>query len=116
VAGDLDAVVAMREAFDRRRRTIHQMLNQIDGVTCLEPEGAFYAFPSFTEVLGRDLKGHRPTTTVELAEVILDLVNVAIVPGEAFGAPGYARMSFALGDDDLVEGVSRIADLLGQAS
>ena len=116
VAGDLVAVGEMREAFDRRRRTIHRMLNEIPGVSCLEPEGAFYAFPSFEEVLGRDIKGQRPTTTTELAGVILDLANVAIVPGEAFGAPGYARMSFALGDDDLVEGVTRIADLLGQAS
>jgi aspartate/methionine/tyrosine aminotransferase len=116
VAGGLDDVVRMREAFDRRRRTMHAMLSEIPGVTCLEPEGAFYAFPSFEGVLGRDLKGHRPTTTVELAEVILDVVKVAIVPGEAFGAPGYARMSYALGDDDLVEGVSRIGELLAQAS
>ncbi len=115
VAGDLTAVAEMRVAFDRRRRTIHQLLDQIPGVSCLEPEGAFYAFPSFEGVLGRDIKGRRPTTTSELAAVILDLANVAIVPGEAFGAPGYARMSFALGDEDLVEGVTRIADLLAQA-
>ena len=115
VAGDLEAVATMREAFDRRRITIHRMLNEIPGVSCLEPEGAFYAFPSFEEVLGRDIKGHRPTTTTELAEVILDLANVAIVPGEAFAAPGYARMSFALGDDDLVEGVTRIGELLSHA-
>ena len=115
VAGDLVAVGEMREAFDRRRRTIHRMLNEIPGVSCLEPEGAFYAFPSFEGVLGRDIKGQRPTTTTELAGVILDLANVAIVPGEAFGTPGYARMSFALGDDDLVEGVTRIAELLAQA-
>ncbi len=115
VAGDLTAVAEMRAAFDRRRRTIHRMLNEIPGVSCLEPEGAFYAFPSFEGVLGRDIKGHRPTTTTELAEVILDLALVAIVPGEAFGAPGYARMSFALGDDDLAEGVTRIGDLLAQA-
>jgi aspartate aminotransferase len=115
VAGDLVAVGEMREAFDRRRRTIHRMLNEIPGVTCVEPEGAFYAFPSFEGVLGRDIKGQRPTTTTELAGVLLDLANVAVVPGEAFGAPGYARMSFALGDDDLVEGVTRIGDLLAQA-
>ena len=115
VAGDLEAVATMREAFDRRRITIHRMLNEIPGVSCLEPEGAFYAFPSFEGVLGRDIKGHRPTTTTELAEVILDLANVAIVPGEAFAAPGYARMSFALGDDDLVEGVTRIGELLSHA-
>jgi aspartate aminotransferase len=116
VAGDLEAVAMMRAAFDRRRQTIHRLLNEIPGVSCLEPEGAFYAFPSFEGVLGRDIKGHRPTSTTELAGVILDLANVAIVPGEAFAAPGYARMSFALGDDDLVEGVERIADLLAQAS
>jgi aspartate/methionine/tyrosine aminotransferase len=114
VSGDLSAVAEMRAAFDRRRQTIHRMLNEIDGVSCLDPEGAFYAFPSFAGVLGRDLKGRTPTTTTELAEIILDLAEVAIVPGEAFGAPGYCRMSYALGDDDLVEGVSRIADLLGR--
>jgi len=116
VAGDLDAVAEMRRAFDRRRRTIHSMLDAIPGVSCLLPQGAFYAFPSFEGVLGKDIKGHRPATTVELAEVVLDVVKVAIVPGEAFGAPGYARLSYALGDDDLVEGVSRIAELLAQAS
>jgi aspartate/methionine/tyrosine aminotransferase len=116
VAGSLDAVDEMRRAFDRRRRTIHSMLDAIDGVECMLPQGAFYAFPSFEGVLGKELKGHRPTTTVELAEVILDVVKVAIVPGEAFGAPGYARLSFALSDDDLVEGVSRIAELLAQAA
>jgi aspartate aminotransferase len=116
VAGDLEAVAMMRAAFDRRGQTMHRLLNDIPGVTCLAPQGAFYAFPSFEGVLGREIKGHRPTTTTELAGVILDLANVAIVPGEAFGAPGYARMSFALGDDDLVEGVERIADLLAQAA
>ena len=88
VAGDLDAVAMMRAAFDRRRLIIHKMLNEIPGVTCLEPEGAFYAFPSFAGVLGRDIAGHRPTTSAELAEVILDVAKVAIVPGEAFAAPG----------------------------
>jgi aspartate/methionine/tyrosine aminotransferase len=116
VAGDLGAVAEMRRAFDRRRRTIHRMLNEIDGVTCAEPEGAFYAFPSFAGVLGRDVKGRISQTTTELAEVVLDLAEVAMVPGEAFGAPGYCRLSYALGDDDLVEGVGRIADLFGRRS
>jgi len=81
-------------------------------VTCLEPQGAFYCFPSFAGVLGRELAGRTPATTLELCEVILDEARVAIVPGEAFGAPGYARLSFALADDALVEGVERIAKLL----
>jgi aspartate/methionine/tyrosine aminotransferase len=81
-------------------------------VTCIEPEGAFYCFPSFEGVLGRELAGHTPTTTLELCDLLLDEAKVAIVPGEAFGAPGYARLSFALGDDALVEGVQRIAKLL----
>ena len=115
VAGDLEAVTMMRAAFDRRRLIIHKMLNEIPGVTCLEPEGAFYAFPSFAGVLGRDIAGHRPTTSAELAEVILDVAKVAIVPGEAFAAPGYARLSFALGDDDLVEGITRMGELLATA-
>jgi len=115
VAGDLEAVAMMRSAFDRRRQTIHGLLNAIPRVTCLEPQGAFYAFPSFQGVLGRSIGGHRPATTNELAAVILDQAKVAIVPGEAFGAPGYARLSFALGDDDLVEGISRIARLLADS-
>ncbi|HEX5268792.1 MAG TPA: pyridoxal phosphate-dependent aminotransferase [Acidimicrobiales bacterium] len=116
VSGDLSAVAMMREAFDRRRRRIHEMLNEIPGVSCVEPEGAFYAFPSFREVLGRTLRGRTPTSTLELAEVILDEAKVAIVPGEAFGAPGYARLSYALGDLDLEEGVNRIGKLLEEAS
>jgi aspartate/methionine/tyrosine aminotransferase len=88
------------------------MLNEIPGVQCVEPEGAFYAFPSFEAVLGRPFGGRRAGTTMELAEIILDEVRVAIVPGEAFGAPGYARLSYALSDDDLVEGVSRLGKLL----
>jgi aspartate/methionine/tyrosine aminotransferase len=112
VAGGLEAVAEMRAAFDRRRLAMHALLSDIPGVTCLEPQGAFYAFPSFQSVLGREVAGHRPATTLELAEVLLDEARVAIVPGEAFGAAGYARLSFALGDDALDEGVTRIAKLL----
>jgi aspartate/methionine/tyrosine aminotransferase len=88
------------------------MLVDIPGVTCIEPQGAFYAFPSFEDVLGREIAGRTPQSTLELAEVILDEARVAIVPGEAFGAPGYARLSFACGDDAIGEGVTRIAKLL----
>ena len=112
VSGPLDAVEEMRGHFDRRRRTMFELLSGIDGVVCPEPQGAFYAYPDLTGVLGRTYGGVTPTTTLELADVILDQVKVAIVPGEAFGAPGGARLSFALGDDDLAEGVGRIAELL----
>ena len=112
VSGDLAVVDEMRTAFDRRRRTIVAALNEIPGVTCPEPEGAFYAYPSVKGVLGRDIRGRTPQTTTDLAEIILDQVEVAVVPGEAFGTPGYLRLSYALGDDDLVEGVGRIASLL----
>jgi aspartate aminotransferase len=112
--GDLSAVHEMRTAFDRRRKTMHQLLNTIDGFYCPEPEGAFYAFPSVEGVLGRTINGRLVTSSTELAEVILDEAKVAVVPGEAFGAPGYFRFSFALGDDDLAQGVLRIADLLGR--
>ena len=91
---------------------MHSMLDAIPGVTCLPPEGAFYCFPSFEGVLGREFGGRTPRTSLELCEVLLEQAKVAIVPGEAFGAPGYARLSFALGDDDLREGVRRIADFL----
>lgn len=112
VSGDLQAVAMMRDAFDRRRSTIHKMLNEIDGVTCLEPEGAFYAFPSFEGVLGRTIGGRTIGNTVELADVVLERAKVAFVPGEGFGAPGYGRFSYALGDEDMEEGVRRIGDLL----
>jgi aspartate/methionine/tyrosine aminotransferase len=112
VSGGLEAVQEMRTAFDRRRQIIHSMLSDIPGVTCVEPQGAFYAFPSFQDVLGQEIGGRRPKNTLELAEVMLDEARVAIVPGEAFGAPGYARLSFACGDDSIGEGVTRIAKLL----
>jgi aspartate aminotransferase len=115
VLGDLQAVAEMRAAFDRRRRRIVELLRSIPGVTCVEPEGAFYAFPSFEGVLGRELRGRLPMTTLELADLILEEAKVAVVPGEAFGAPGHIRFSYALGDDDLVEGVTRIAKLLAEA-
>jgi aspartate/methionine/tyrosine aminotransferase len=111
VSGDLSAVARMKEAFDRRRRTIVSMLNEIDGVVCPEPKGAFYAFPSVKGLLGRDFDGVTPTTSAELAELMLDKAEVAAVPGEAFGAPGYLRFSYALGDDDLVEGITRLQKL-----
>ncbi|GAA4234033.1 pyridoxal phosphate-dependent aminotransferase [Actinomadura meridiana] len=116
VTGDLSAVAEMRTAFDRRRKTIVRMLNEIPGVVCPEPEGAFYAYPSVKALLGRELRGKRPETSVELASLILEEAEVALVPGEAFGTPGYFRLSYALGDDDLVEGVSRVAKLLSEAS
>lgn len=112
VSGDLTAVHKMREAFYRRGQLMYKMLNAIPGVTCLEPQGAFYCYPSFQGVLGRDIRGKTPANTLELADLILQEVKVALVPGEAFGTPGYMRLSFALGDDDLGEGVRRIADLL----
>jgi aspartate/methionine/tyrosine aminotransferase len=113
VSGDLDAVAEMRDAFARRGRMMYELLSKIPGVSVLAPEGAFYCFPSFEGVLGREIAGRVPHNTLELCEMLLDVAKVAIVPGEAFGAPGYARLSFALGDDDLGEGVGRIAELLG---
>jgi aspartate aminotransferase len=113
VSGDLSAVEEMKRAFDRRRRTIVSMLNEIDGVVCPEPKGAFYAYPSVKGLLGREVDGVTPATSTELAELILDKVEVAAVPGEAFGSPGYLRFSYALGDDDLVEGITRLQKLFG---
>ncbi len=115
LTGGLEVVETMRAAFDRRRRKIVEMLNVIPGVRCPTPAGAFYAYPSVTGVLGRDIRGRRPQTSAELAEVILDEVEVAVVPGEAFGPSGYLRLSYALADADLVEGVGRLATLLGEA-
>jgi len=112
VSGDLSAVDEMKVAFDRRRQLITKMLNEIEGVNCPEPEGAFYVYPSVKNILGREIRGKVPTTSAELSALILDEVEVAVVPGEAFGTPGYIRLSYALGDDDLIEGISRVQDLL----
>ncbi|MFF3272927.1 pyridoxal phosphate-dependent aminotransferase [Streptomyces chrestomyceticus] len=115
VSGDLDAVEEMKVAFDRRRKTMVRMLNEIEGVLCPEPEGAFYAYPSVKGLLGKEIRGKRPQTSVELAGLILEEAEVAVVPGEAFGTPGYLRLSYALGDEDLVEGISRVQKLLAEA-
>ncbi|HJQ02799.1 MAG TPA: pyridoxal phosphate-dependent aminotransferase [Jatrophihabitans sp.] len=113
VTGDLSAVAEMRTAFDRRRRAIVEQLSEIDGVVCPEPLGAFYVYPSVKGLLERPIAGRVATSSAELAGLILDEAEVAVVPGEAFGTPGYVRMSYALGDDDLAEGVARIAKLVG---
>ncbi|MDQ3502531.1 MAG: pyridoxal phosphate-dependent aminotransferase [Actinomycetota bacterium] len=115
VSGDLSAVAAMQAAFDRRRRTMVRLLNAIPGVTCPEPDGAFYCYPSVKGVLGRSLRGRTPGSSAELAELALDEVGVAVVPGEAFGTPGYFRLSYALSDADLEKGLTRLADLLAEA-
>ena len=111
VAGDVSAVAEMKTAFDQRRSTIVSMLNEIDGVVCPEPKGAFYAYPSVKGLLGREHGGRVIDTSADLAEYILDTAEVALVPGEAFGSPGYLRLSYALGDDDLIEGITRLQKL-----
>ncbi|MGZ4446703.1 MAG: pyridoxal phosphate-dependent aminotransferase [Nocardioides sp.] len=111
VEGDLTAVDEMKVAFDRRRRTIVSMLNEIEGVVCPTPTGAFYAYPSVKGLLGKEYDGTVIETSAELAEYILDKAEVAAVPGEAFGSPGYLRFSYALGDDDIVEGITRLQKL-----
>jgi aspartate/methionine/tyrosine aminotransferase len=115
VTGDLSAVAQMRTAFDRRRLTMTTMLNDIPGVICPLPSGAFYCYPSVKGVLGKDVAGTRVASSAGLAEVILDHADVAVVPGEAFGTPGYFRLSCALGDADLEEGITRLGKLLGEA-
>jgi aspartate/methionine/tyrosine aminotransferase len=115
VAGPLDAVERMRSAFDKRRTTIVDLLSAIPGVECPTPQGAFYAYPSVKGLLGKELRGVRPQSSNELAAVLLEHAAVAVVPGEAFGTPGYFRLSYALGDDDLVTGVTRMGDLFREA-
>jgi aspartate aminotransferase len=112
VSGDLEAVAMMRAAFERRGRTMQTMLSDIPGVTCIEPQGAFYCFPRVDGLFGRDLGGRTCSSSLELADHVLSAAKVAFVPGEAFGAPGYARFSFALGDDDIVEGIRRFGELV----
>ncbi len=112
LSGDLEAVYEMRTAFDRRRKTMTSMLNAIDGVTCVEPEGAFYCFANVSGLLGVSLGGRVSNTSGELAEMLLDTIKIAVVPGEAFGTPGFFRLSYALGDLDLAEGLDRFAHLV----
>ena len=111
LAGPQDSVELMRQAFDRRRRAIVAGLNAIDGIRCPTPQGAFYVYPDVTGLLGRDWGGVTPASSLELADLILDQAEVAAVPGEAFGPSGYLRFSYALGDDALAEGVSRLQRL-----
>lgn len=114
--GGLEDVHRMRAAFDTRRQTMVRMLNEIPGLVCPEPEGAFYAFPSVAGVLGRTVRGRVLDSSATLCEVVLDEAEVALVPGEAFGAPGYVRLSYALGDEDLATGLQRFGTLLGEAN
>jgi len=115
LSGDLSAVHKMGEAFDRRRKLIVKLLNEIPGVSCPTPTGAFYVYPSVKNVLGKEIRGKKPKTSAELATLILDEVEVAAVPGEAFGPSGYLRFSYALGDEDIVEGIGRVKKLLSEA-
>ena len=115
VSGSLEAVAEMREAFDRRRRLIVELLSSIPGVQCPTPRGAFYAYPAVGELLGKEIRGTVAHTSVDLAAAILEHAEVAVVPGEAFGTPGFFRLSYALGDDDLRTGVTRMGELLAEA-
>ena len=114
VSGDLSAVAMMRESFARRGTLMHEMLSAIPGITCMEPQGAFYCFPSVKGLLGQNIGGQAATNSMQLADMVLEQAKVAFVPGEAFGAPGYARFSFALGEADLVEGMERLANLFSK--
>jgi aspartate aminotransferase len=115
LTGDLSAVHKMGEAFDRRRKLIVGLLNEIPGFICPMPQGAFYVYPSVKGALGKTIRGKTPRTSAELATLILEEVEVAVVPGEAFGPSGYLRFSYALGDDDIVEGIGRIKKLMSEA-
>ncbi len=115
LTGDLSAVHEMGVAFDRRRKLMVKMLNEIPGVSCPTPTGAFYVYPSVKAILGKEIRGKRPQTSAELATLILEEVEVAAVPGEAFGPSGYLRFSYATSDEDIVEGIMRVQKLLSEA-
>ena len=116
LTGDLSAVEKMGEAFDRRRKLIVGLLNEIPGIQCPVPSGAFYVYPSVKGLLGKSIRGKIPHTSAELATIFLEEVEVAAVPGEAFGPSGYLRFSYALGDEDIVEGIGRIKKLINEIS
>ena len=115
IQGPMDAVETMGRAFALRRKSIMVALNQVPGVECPEPKGAFYAFPDVTGLLNRPLGPHGTTsrTSSDLAAAILEETHVAAVPGEAFGAPGHLRFSYALSDQDLAEGMRRFQAWIG---
>jgi aspartate/methionine/tyrosine aminotransferase len=115
VSGGLEAVEEMKVAFNRRRKLIVDMLNAIPGVECPMPEGAFYVYPSVKGVLGKEIRGKVSTDSAQLASLILDEAEVAVVPGEAFGTPGYLRLSYATSDANITEGVQRMGALLAEA-
>ena len=108
LTSDLSAVKEMLKAFDRRRKLIHKMLNEINGITCPLPTGAFYVYPSVKSLIGKNLKGKVAKSSAELANLILEEAEVAAVPGEAFGPSGYLRFSYALGDDDITTGMNKL--------
>ena len=114
VTGNLDAVHKMGEAFNRRRKLIVGLLNEVPGFNCPTPQGAFYVYPSVKGALGRPIRGKVANTSAELATIILEEVEVAAVPGEAFGPSGYLRFSYATSDEDIVEGIGRIKKLLSE--
>lgn len=116
LTGDLSAVRKMGEAFNRRRKLIVGLLNEIPGFECPLPEGAFYVYPSVKGVLGKTIRGKTPQTSTELAALILDEIEVAVVPGEAFGPSGYLRFSYALSDEDIIEGIGRIKKLITEST
>ncbi|MEE8497027.1 MAG: pyridoxal phosphate-dependent aminotransferase [Acidimicrobiia bacterium] len=107
LTGPMGPVEEMRQAFDKRRQVMHRLLSEIPGLEVRQPEGAFYAFPMVVGLLGRSLGGRTASSSLELAALLLDEIEIAVVPGEAFGAPGYCRLSFALADEDLIEGLER---------
>lgn len=114
VSGPLDKVQQMREVFDRRRQRMVELLRQVPDLEVPMPHGAFYCYPSVERILGREIAGETPQTSAELADLMLRKVEVAVVPGEAFGPSGFFRLSYALSDEDLEEGVGRIVDFLNQ--
>ena len=112
LSGSLDTFRKMHVQYDRRRRLMHRLLSSLPGVDCPLSQGAFYAFPSVAGLLGRDIAGSAPQTSLELADLLLSEVKVAVVPGEAFGSPGHIRLSFAISEEKIEEGLSRVAELL----
>ena len=116
VAGDLSAVARMREAFDRRRKVMVEMLSAIDGLAVPTPRGAFYAYPSIEALIGKSLRGTVIDSSATLASLALEHAEVAVVPGEAFGPSGFLRLSYATSDDAIVEGVGRLQKLLAEVA
>ena len=114
LTGDQSAVEMMRDKFKERRNLMVKLLNEIPGVSCDSPGGAFYAFPNFSSYIGKSFQGKIIKDSFDLADIFLNEAKVVTVPGDGFGAPGHIRLSYPVGKEIISEGINRVKKVLEQ--